>query len=61
LSFELEPPNLDRFVLITAFLLSSFMLGHLVFMAGAELDPSYDRWSGRAKPLIVVIVISAGR
>ena len=50
LSFGLEPPNPDRFVLITAFLLSSFMLGHFVFMAGAELDPSYDRWRRRAKP-----------
>ena len=36
LFFGLEPPNRDRFVLITAFLFSSFMLGHFVFMPGAH-------------------------
>ncbi len=41
----------DPVVLGTAFLVSSYMLGHFVFMTGAHLDPSYDRWLRRAKPL----------
>jgi hypothetical protein len=42
--------NPDSFVLAAAFLLSSYLLGHFVFMAGAQLDPVYDRWRKRAKP-----------
>lgn len=42
--------NPDTLVLGTAFLLSSYMLGHFVFMAGALLDAPYDRWRNRAKP-----------
>ena len=42
--------NPDSFVLGAAFLLSSYLLGHFVFMAGGELDPLYDRWRKRAKP-----------
>jgi hypothetical protein len=37
-------------VVATAFLVASYMLGHFVFMLGAELDPSYDRWRRRTKP-----------
>lgn len=49
LSFRLEnQPN--GVVLGTAFLLSSYMLGHFVFMTGAQLDSSYDRWRRRTKP-----------
>jgi|SRR5271165_882893 len=40
----------DSLVLGAAFLLSSYLLGHFVFMAGAKLDPSYDRWRKRTKP-----------
>jgi hypothetical protein len=43
--------NPDPFVLGAAFLLSSYLLGHFVFMAGGELDPLYDRWRKRAKPV----------
>jgi hypothetical protein len=50
LSFGAQPSTPERYVLIAAFLLSSFMLGHFAFMAGAELDPAYDRWRRRAKP-----------
>jgi hypothetical protein len=32
-----------------AFLLSSYVLGHFVFMAGSRLDGSYDRWRRRAR------------
>src|SRR5262245_7946904 len=42
--------NPDSFVLGTAFLFSSYMLGHFVFMAGARLDLFYDWWRERAKP-----------
>jgi hypothetical protein len=37
-------------VLGAAFLLSSYLLGHFVFIAGAKLDVLYDRWRKRAKP-----------
>lgn len=40
----------DAVTLWSAFLLSSYVLGHFVFMAGAQLDPSYDRWRRRTKP-----------
>jgi hypothetical protein len=30
---------------------SSYVLGHFVFMAGSKLDPSYDRWRKRVHPL----------
>jgi hypothetical protein len=33
-----------------AFLLSSYLLGHFVFMAGSKLDTMYDRWRDRTKP-----------
>jgi hypothetical protein len=49
LSFRLETQP-DAVVLGTAFVLSSYMLGHFVGMAGAQLDSSYDRWRRRAKP-----------
>jgi hypothetical protein len=49
LSFRLGSQP-DAVVLGTAFVLSSYMLGHFVFMMGAELDPSYDRWRRRTKP-----------
>ena len=32
------------------FLLSSYTLGHFVFMLGSRLDESYDRWRKRTKP-----------
>lgn len=41
--------NPDKLVLGAAFLLSSYLLGHFVFMAGAQLDPVYDRWRKRTK------------
>jgi hypothetical protein len=52
LSFGLGKPdvNPDPVVLGAAFLLSSYLLGHFVFMAGAKLDVLYDRWRKRAKP-----------
>lgn len=40
----------DLATLWTAFLLSSYVLGHLVGMAGSRLDTSYDRWRQRTKP-----------
>ena len=40
----------DRVTLWAAFLLSSYVLGHFVFMAGSRLDASYDRWRRRTKP-----------
>lgn len=40
----------DFWVFVTAFLFSSYMLGHFVFMAGAQLDMAYDRWRERSKP-----------
>ena len=40
----------DQLILVSAFLLSSYVLGHFVFMAAAELDSSYDRWRKRTKP-----------
>ena len=52
LSFGIRDPSLtpDGFVLGTAFVLSSYMLGHFVFMVGARLDTPYDRWRKRTKP-----------
>ena len=52
LSFGLgdSTANPDLFVLGAAFLLSSYLLGHFVFMAGGKLDPIYDRWRKSAKP-----------
>lgn len=52
LSFGLEDGtgNPHAFVLGAALLLSSYLLGHFVFMAGGQLDPAYDRWRKRAKP-----------
>src|SRR5206468_3435057 len=29
---------------------SSYVLGHFVFMVGSGLDESYDRWRNRTKP-----------
>jgi len=49
LSFGLAA-NPDASVLWAAFLLSSYLLGHFVFMAGGRLDVVYDRWRKRAKP-----------
>ena len=42
------PP--DPVVLGAAFLLSSYVFGHFVFMAGSQLDVVYDRWRKRSKP-----------
>ena len=42
----------DEFVLGAAFFVASYVLGHFAFMAGAQLDPSYDRWRERAKPKV---------
>lgn len=41
----------DSIVLATALLLSSYLFGHLVFMAGAKLDILYDGWRRRTKRL----------
>jgi hypothetical protein len=41
----------DSVVVITALLLSSYLFGHLVFMAGAKLDPMYDGWRRRTKQM----------
>jgi hypothetical protein len=41
----------DPIVLGMAFLVVSYVLGHFVFMLGSELDPSYDRWRKRTKPI----------
>ena len=40
-----DVPN--AFVVGAAFALSSYLLGHFVFMAGSRLDDSYDRWRRR--------------
>jgi len=50
LSLGPTPGGPDALTLAGAFLLSSYTLGHFVFMAGAQLDNSYDRWRRRAKP-----------
>ena len=49
LSFGPLEFSADSWVLTGAFLLSSYTLGHFVFMAGSRLDTSYDRWMKRAK------------
>lgn len=33
-----------------AYLFASYILGHVVFMIGSNLDPAYDAWRRRAKP-----------
>ena len=43
-------PAPDPVVLVTAFLVASYTLGHFVAMAGAQLDGPYDRWRKRVKP-----------
>ena len=48
LSFGTGQP--DSVSLWVAFLLSSYTLGHFVFMVGSYLDPSYDRWRRLTKP-----------
>ena len=50
LSFGPGKTEPDALTLWTAFLLSSYVLGHFVFMAGSRLDSSYDRWRRRVKP-----------
>jgi hypothetical protein len=40
----------DSFIAGMIFLLSSYMLGHFVFMVGSQLDTSYDTWRRRNKP-----------
>jgi hypothetical protein len=37
-------------VLLAAFFLSSYVLGHFVFMAGSRIDSTYDRWRVRTRP-----------
>jgi hypothetical protein len=39
----------DLLLLVSAFVLSSFMLGHFVFMVGSRLDGLYDRWRRQTK------------
>jgi hypothetical protein len=39
----------DSIVIAAALLLSSYLFGHLVFMAGAKLDILYDGWRRRTK------------
>jgi hypothetical protein len=39
----------DAVVIATALLVSSYTLGHFVFMAGSKLDGTYDRWRRRVK------------
>jgi hypothetical protein len=39
-----------EWVLLTAFLLSSYTLGHFVSLMGAQLDSSYDHWRQRTRP-----------
>jgi hypothetical protein len=43
----------ETFVAGAAFVLSSYLLGHFVFMAGSRLDRPYDRWRKRAHPFAV--------
>jgi hypothetical protein len=50
LSFGPGQAEPDSSTLWAAFLLSSYVLGHFVFMAGSRLDSSYDRWRRRTKP-----------
>jgi hypothetical protein len=50
LSFASGRAEPDAATLWTAFVLSSYVLGHFVYMAGSRLDASYDRWRRRAKP-----------
>jgi hypothetical protein len=51
LSFRIEgEPQPNAWVLGIAFLLSSYTLGHFVFMLGSRLDGSYDRWRKLTKP-----------
>ena len=50
LAFGLGVQDPDALVLGTAFLVSSYTLGHFVFMAGSKLDGSYDRWRKRVHP-----------
>lgn len=40
----------DSVTIWAAFLLSSYVLGHFVFMIGSGLDAFYDRWRMRTKP-----------
>jgi hypothetical protein len=50
LMFGLEGQQTPHeWVLATALLLSSYTLGHFVFMIGSRLDESYDVWRRRAK------------
>jgi hypothetical protein len=51
LSFGLGNGRPEAVVLAAAFLFSSYMLGHFVFMAGSRLDRTYDRWRTRTKSL----------
>jgi hypothetical protein len=51
LTFGIEAqPNPYDWVLVSAFLLSSYTLGHFVFMIGSHLDESYDHWRRHNKP-----------
>ena len=49
ISFGLEG-EASTWAIGAAFLLSSYTLGHFVFMMGAQLDASYDSWRRRSKP-----------
>jgi hypothetical protein len=42
--------DLSGWVIGTAFFLSSYTLGHFVFMIGSRLDSTYDRWRRRTMP-----------
>src|SRR5690349_12287163 len=47
---ESDAGSPDGIRLGAAFLLASYVLGHLVFMIGSKLDAPYDSWRGRKKP-----------
>jgi hypothetical protein len=40
----------NEWVVGGAFFLTSYVLGHFVFMLGSKLDTSYDHWRTRTKP-----------
>jgi hypothetical protein len=43
------------------YLLTSYALGHFVFMGGSRLDPVYDRWRKRTKPLEAEVPYQAAK
>ncbi|MGH7788546.1 MAG: hypothetical protein ACRERC_16875 [Candidatus Binatia bacterium] len=51
-------PGVARWI---AFVLMSYALGHFVFMGGSKLDPAYDRWRKRTKPLAQDVAFQAAQ